>query len=108
MDNQATMVNVPSANPAEPDFKLLVLRSGDQWHGFANRCAHFGVPLAAQASQLISTPLKHLTCNVHYARYDWRSGACLSGECDGESLTPVPLECTADGELRIGSAPDAV
>ncbi len=119
-DGQATLFEIPAPSipPSpfpdnQPDphtdpravFKLLVLRNGTQVHAFANRCAHFGVPLAAQQSQLISTPLKSLTCNVHYARYDWASGACQAGECDGEALSPVPLALDADGQLRIGSLP---
>ena len=101
-DGQATMVNLPDATTGAPDFKLLVLRQGDQVHAFANRCAHFGVPLAAQAAQLISTPLKSLTCNVHYARYAWATGACEAGECDGEALIAVPIDHD-NGVLRIGA-----
>lgn len=101
-DGQATMVSLPAAIPGAPEFKLLVLRQGDHVHAFANRCAHFGVPLAAQAAQLISTPLKSLTCNVHYARYAWATGACEAGECDGEALIAVPIDHD-NGVLRIGA-----
>ena len=102
-DGQATMVEV-----ATPAFKLLVLRDGERVHAFANACSHFGVPLAAQQARLIFQPLKSLTCNVHYARYNWASGACEAGECNGESLSPVPLELGTDGQVRIGSHADAV
>ena len=102
-DDQATMVSLPASAAGAPEFKLLVLRQGDQLHAFANRCAHFGVPLAANTAQLISTPLKSLTCNVHYARYAWATGACEAGECDGEALIAVPLGHD-NGVLRIGVA----
>lgn len=58
---------------------------------------------AATAEQLISTPLKSLTCNVHYARYAWATGACEAGECDGEALITVPID-NDNGVLRIGAA----
>ena len=103
-DGQATMLSLPASLPGAPEFKLLVLRQGDHIHAFANRCAHFGVPLAAQAAQLISTPLKSLTCNVHYARYAWATGACVAGECEGEALIAVPIDQDR-GVLRIGAAP---
>lgn len=102
-DGQATMVSLPASAAGAPELKLLVLRQGDQVHAFANRCAHFGVPLAANTAQLISTPLKSLTCNVHYARYAWATGACEAGECDGEALIAVPLDHD-NGVLRIGVA----
>ena len=107
-DGQATMVEVAAAQPDAPAFKLLILRDGTQVHAFANRCAHFGVPLAARQAQLIQQPLKSLTCNVHYARYAWATGACEAGECDGEALSPVPLVQDADGMLRIAPKPDTV
>ncbi len=106
-DGQATMVSLTDAATGAPGFKLLVLRQGDQVHAFANRCAHFGVPLAAKAEQLISTPLKSLTCNVHYARYAWATGACEAGECDGEALIAVPIDAD-NGVLRIGVSPSLV
>ncbi len=82
-------------------FKLLVLRTGPGVHAFANRCAHFGVPLATTPEQLISTPLKSLTCNVHYARYRWADGACEAGECNGEALIAVPLVVRPDGMVCV-------
>ncbi|MBC7617803.1 MAG: Rieske 2Fe-2S domain-containing protein [Candidatus Saccharibacteria bacterium] len=106
-DNQATLVELTPAQTGSPAFKLLVLREGASVHAFANRCAHFGVPLAAQQAQLIYRPLKSLTCNVHYARYAWASGACEAGECGDDALSPVPLVHDADGWLRIGSRPDS-
>jgi nitrite reductase/ring-hydroxylating ferredoxin subunit len=105
-DGSAQMLELPGVPGAEP-FRLLLLRSGQQVVAYANRCAHFGVPLAAKQVQLIYTPHAHLTCNVHYARYRWRDGACEAGECHGESLIPIPLEVAADGSLRIAdNGPD--
>lgn len=111
-DLQATMVSVPTATNAPDDtlahddtaFKLLLLRQGNTVHAFANRCAHFGIPLAAQQAQLIQTPLKSLTCNVHYARYRWADGRCEAGECNGESLTVVPVVLDSQGLLRVGDS----
>jgi nitrite reductase/ring-hydroxylating ferredoxin subunit len=103
-DGQANMVNLPAQGEPATDFKLLVLRNGQQVHAFANRCAHFGIPLAAKPAQLISTPLKSLTCNVHYARYRWADGSCEAGDCDGEGLLAVPLWVRPDGVVCIGQA----
>ena len=72
---------------------------------YVNRCAHFGVPLAARQEQLIFKPHTSITCNVHYARYRWADGVCESGECEGESLIAVPLDVRADGTIHIAAAP---
>jgi nitrite reductase/ring-hydroxylating ferredoxin subunit len=102
-DGQVLMHQVFAANDStqQHPFRILLLRSGQEVKAFVNRCAHFGVPLAARQEQLIYQPRQSLSCNVHYARYDWTDGHCQSGECDGESLSPLPLVVDANGELRV-------
>jgi nitrite reductase/ring-hydroxylating ferredoxin subunit len=104
VDGQARMVNVPSAL-ANPDpkavFKLLLLRSGNTVQAFANRCPHFGVPLARQQSQLIHTPYVSVTCNVHYSHFRWADGMCTDGECVGEALLAIPTLVDAQGKVCI-------
>lgn len=75
----------------ESEFRLLVLRSGEQCLGYENSCPHFGVPLAARDEQLILKPHETISCNTHYARFRWHDGYCESGDCAGESLVTVPL-----------------
>lgn len=100
-DGQALMRDLPARAHGAPPFRLLLLRSGQDVRAYANRCSHFGVPLAEKQQQLIYTPHAHLTCNVHYARYRWQDGACEAGDCAGEPLIPIPLVVAADGGIRI-------
>lgn len=85
-------------------FRYLLLRSGDAVYAYVNRCAHFGVPLAQKQEQLLFQPHTSLTCNVHYARYDWQTGCCLGGDCDGEGLLPIPVVVDSQGHIRIAQA----
>jgi nitrite reductase/ring-hydroxylating ferredoxin subunit len=103
-DGQATLWELDTGGGPGQSFKLLLLRNGEQVTAFANRCAHFGVPLATEQSQLIFTPLTSITCNVHYARYRWSDGVCDAGECEGEALVPVPLQISDTGVLCIATA----
>ena len=91
----------PDAAMDKP-FRLLVLRSGESVFGYANRCAHFGVPLAANVEQLIYKPHVSISCNVHYARYRWQDGVCEFGDCEGEALLKVPLDVVA-GQVSIAN-----
>lgn len=84
------------------DFSLLLARSGDAVQAWANRCAHFGVPLAKTARHLIYRPHQSLSCNVHYARYRWSDGVCTWGDCEGESLVAIPVGVDADGRVVVG------
>jgi len=103
-DGVPAMFSFASEDAAAKPFRLLVLRSGDELFGYVNRCAHFGVPLAAKAEQLIFKPHLSVSCNVHYARYRWRDGVCEFGDCEGESLLAVPLIIAA-GQICIAVSP---
>ena len=85
-------------------FKILLLRSGTEIKAFANRCAHFGVPLAAKQEQLKFQPHISISCNVHYARYRWSDGVCDRGDCEGEALITIPVQVDAQGHIHIASA----
>jgi nitrite reductase/ring-hydroxylating ferredoxin subunit len=96
-DGQATLVNWPAdAALPDPSFKMILLRSGEVVRAFANRCAHFGTPLAAKQEQLIFKPHISITCNVHYARYRWEDGSCECG-----ALLPIPVTMNAQGQICI-------
>jgi nitrite reductase/ring-hydroxylating ferredoxin subunit len=94
-DGGGRMFALPAATG---EFRLLVLRSGERCLGYENRCPHFGVPLAACDAQLIVRPHESVSCNTHYARFRWEDGYCESGDCEGESLVPVPL-IVRDGKV---------
>lgn len=102
-DGQATLMALDTGGGIAQPFRLLMLRNGLQVRAFVNRCPHFGVPLAAKQTLLISRPGHSITCNVHYARFRWSDGVCDSGECVGEGLIPVPMDISADGQITIGS-----
>jgi nitrite reductase/ring-hydroxylating ferredoxin subunit len=101
VDGTPTMLSLDTDGGPDKPFRLLLLRSALDVRAFVNRCAHFGVPLAAKQAQLIFKPHTSITCNVHYARYRWADGSCESGECEGEGLVAVPLQIDANGQICI-------
>jgi nitrite reductase/ring-hydroxylating ferredoxin subunit len=106
VDGHASMhVLNDTATPSDKPFRYLLLRSGTTVKAYVNRCAHFGVPLAARQDLLIFKPHVSVSCNVHYARYRWLDGVCESGDCAGEALLPIPLDVDTLGTIRVG--PDA-
>ena len=102
-DGSATMLEItsPHATGPAPAFRYLLLRSGHEVKAYVNRCAHFGVPLAARQDLLIYQPHGRITCNVHYAHYRWSDGLCTAGDCEGESLLAIPVAIDANGTIRI-------
>jgi nitrite reductase/ring-hydroxylating ferredoxin subunit len=89
-----------SFGPDDNPFRLILLRSGETVIAWHNRCPHFGQPLALKDEWLILKPHTTLSCNVHYARFRWHDGVCESGDCEGESLTAVPVSIR-DGQVLI-------
>ena len=104
-DGQVLMQQVYDATDTaqQHPFAVLLLRSGTDIKAYVNRCAHFGVPLASRQDLLQFTPHTSLTCNVHYARFRWIDGVCDRGDCEGESLIPIPLQVEAGGAIRIAA-----
>jgi nitrite reductase/ring-hydroxylating ferredoxin subunit len=102
-DGQVLLHQVFAASDAaqQNPFRILLLRSGAQVLAYVNRCAHFGVPLAAKQEHMQFVPHVSLSCNVHYARYRWSDGVCDRGDCEGDALSPIPLEVDATGAIRI-------
>ena len=103
-DGSATMGELPAPEGyAGQPFRYLLLRSGNAVKAYVNRCAHFGVPLAARQDLLIFKPHTSISCNVHYARYRWSDGVCESGDCVGEALLPIPVQVDAHGHICMAS-----
>lgn len=103
-DGTPHMQQLDTGHGAEKPFRYLLLRSGERITAFVNRCAHFGVPLAERQDQLKFVAHVSLSCNVHYARYNWDTGLCEWGDCKGESLLPIPVVVDADGRICIAQA----
>ncbi len=100
-DGQALMQVLSTHEDVEKPFRYLLVRTGEDIKAYVNRCTHFGVPLAERQEHLHFVPHVSLTCNVHYAKYRWADGACLSGECDGSGLLSIPVEVDASGNIQI-------
>ena len=75
----------------EGETSVIVLRSGDQCLCYRNRCPHFGVELSKPDGPFYVSPHEWLKCNVHYAKFRWDDGVCISGDCVGESLIAVAV-----------------
>jgi nitrite reductase/ring-hydroxylating ferredoxin subunit len=100
-DGIPQMQQLDSGGGADQPFRYLLLRSGEVVTAFVNRCAHFGVPLATRQDLLKFEPHISISCNVHYARYRWADGVCDRGDCEGESLLPIPVAVDATGHIHI-------
>jgi nitrite reductase/ring-hydroxylating ferredoxin subunit len=82
--------------------RVLVVRVGEDVHGFVNRCPHAGHPLNLRPDDFLSPDGRLLVCRSHGAMFDPASGVCIAGPCPGTRLERVPLEL-ADGRVRLAA-----
>ena len=108
-DGQARLVLPPGVESVAAGHwpGVVLVREGAAVRAFLNRCPHFRVPLAARPAQLIVRPGEALVCNVHYSRFHWRDGRCVSGDCQpGDALQPVAVSVDAAGIVRLAGPAD--
>lgn len=82
---QPSRESVPVLGP------FLAARLEGVVYAWMDVCPHWQVPLSMPDSLFLSVRTPVLTCQLHRARFDVRTGSCVSGPCFGDSLQPVPV-----------------
>jgi nitrite reductase/ring-hydroxylating ferredoxin subunit len=91
--------------------EIFVVREGRGVYGYLNSCPHQGTPLDWTPDKFISEDSGLILCAMHGAQFEIADGTCVSGPCQGDRLTPVPVEVD-DGdrvvltEARVAPAGD--
>jgi nitrite reductase/ring-hydroxylating ferredoxin subunit len=81
-----------------PIVEVIVLRHGDRWVGYLNRCPHMPVPLNLLAAVFVAGDT--LICDHHSARFRIDDGYCTDGPCKGESLAAIAV-AERDGAIVV-------
>jgi nitrite reductase/ring-hydroxylating ferredoxin subunit len=85
-------------------FRMFILRDYNEIKAYINGCTHFtGTPLNPNkvGNFLDANDQTLIYCGVHGSRFLISTGACVSGDCDGEGLQPVPINIK-DGQITVG------
>lgn len=82
---------------------ILVVRAGGRAFGYVNSCPHVGSPLDLPEDRFMSADGRHLMCHTHGALFRIEDGFCVAGPCQGDRLTPVPLEVDAAGRVLLAA-----
>ena len=95
-DGGATAVDAVLTDGEE---SLILLRRGEQVHGYLNVCPHAGRRLDYAPGKFL---LKNdtLICAVHGATFNQADGLCIAGPCRGEHLRQVPVQVEA-GDVKL-------
>ena len=70
----------------------MAIRRLDRVFVYENACPHTGLPLDFRPGRFLTPDGALIQCSNHEARFRIKDGYCVSGPCQGESLTPVAVE----------------
>ncbi len=73
-------------------FHGFVVRSGETVSGYVDRCPHMGLPLAQTLDDYLTPDGTLIACSWHGALFQSGDGLCVGGPCQGQRLTPWPVE----------------
>ena len=76
---------------------ILVRRDG-VLRAYVNACPHQGTPLETFPDRFMDQD-GLLVCSTHGARFRVEDGFCVSGPCDGKSLTAIA--CTVENGVVV-------
>jgi nitrite reductase/ring-hydroxylating ferredoxin subunit len=79
---------------------IFVVRQGDSVFGYLNSCPHTGGPLDWTPDRFLDLDGRYIQCAMHAALFRVEDGRCIAGPCNGDRLTPVPVEVDA-GVVRL-------
>ncbi len=78
-----------SFGDGKENFKILLLRRGDQVWSYLNFCPHFSLPLNYEPQTFVTLD-GLVMCAHHTAFFNFDDGQCVDGPCVGDGLTPLP------------------
>ncbi len=81
---------------ADRKFHGFVVRRGGSVFGYADRCPHVGLPIAAKGGRFVSRDGRFISCNWHGALFALENGDCVGGPCMGHRLAPWPVAVADD------------
>jgi nitrite reductase/ring-hydroxylating ferredoxin subunit len=79
---------------------IALFRRGDQVFAYLNTCPHQGRSLNWAPDEFLLDNCGRLVCPHHGACFELNNGLCVSGPCEGASLTPVEIELK-DGNVLL-------
>jgi nitrite reductase/ring-hydroxylating ferredoxin subunit len=98
-------------DPGSRGFKLptpqgpvecLLVRRGNRFFAYHNRCPHTGAPLDWVPGQFLDLKGELIQCALHGALFLPETGECVHGPCLGAHLVRVPV-MVEDGGLLVSS-----
>ncbi len=91
-----------SCGDGRENFRVLLLRQGEQVWSYVNFCPHFSLPLNYEPQTFVTLD-GLIMCAHHTAFFNFNDGRCVDGPCIGDGLVALPVH--VDGNMVYFGAP---
>ncbi len=68
---------------------LFVVKKEGAVYVYQNLCPHLSIPLEYAPNQFLDSEERFIICSNHGALFNIENGACVSGPCVDDALTPI-------------------
>jgi nitrite reductase/ring-hydroxylating ferredoxin subunit len=91
----------------EGDWPLrgFVVKTATGIAAYVNYCPHAGHPLNIRPNRFLTPDGSLILCCSHGALFARDNGLCIAGPCQGQKLTPIPVEVIG-GYVMLGEGVD--
>lgn len=84
--------------------RCFAVRQGPDVFVYRNRCPHIGLPLNLMPHQFLDYDKRYIQCTSHGAMFDIKTGLCVAGPCQKQSLESIPCK-VENGEVLLINIP---
>jgi nitrite reductase/ring-hydroxylating ferredoxin subunit len=91
----------------EGDWPLrgFVVKTATGVAAYVNYCPHAGHPLDMRPNRFLTPDRNLILCGSHGALFTRDNGLCIAGPCQGQKLTPIPVD-TLSGYVLLAEGVD--
>lgn len=86
--------------------RYFAVRQGSDVYIYRNRCPHIGLPLNLLPHQFLDYDKRHIQCTSHGAMFDIKTGLCVAGPCQKQSLESIPCKVEQGSVLLLDNNRD--
>ncbi len=79
--------------------KGFVVKKNGHFYAYLNLCKHLPVTLDLNDDNFFTFDKSHLQCHMHGAMYEFETGFCVAGPCQGAKLDALELQEDETGLL---------
>ncbi len=88
-DSQAKGISLHKEN--QSDVSIIVLKQQNEFYAYINQCPHRNIQLEWNKDEFFDESGTFLHCSTHGALFSPKTGECIAGPCQFQSLEKVTI-----------------